>query len=270
MTSEDVLRKMAERARAEVATRQKLKSAALLTSLARAAPKAVALEAALRRSPAPVVIAGLWRRTPTRILDRDIDLVEAVEACEAGGAAAIALSAETAHLNAVADDFPRVRAATRLPLVRHDVVVDSYQLAEARIAGASAVWFIEAALPGRELARLLVAARDVGLESIIEVVTDDGLERVLDAGAAMLVVSTSPAAKERDNEALARVLRLVSRAVSAGALPLVSGVDDPFNREEFERAGASVFLVDAPIVLADDKCEAVKAWRGAGGLPRLG
>jgi indole-3-glycerol phosphate synthase len=261
MAGEDVVRKMADRARTEVAARLKLKPAAMLMTLARAAPKVPSLEAALRRAESPVVVAGLWRRTPERILDRDPDLAETARGCEEGGAAAIALSSETAHFGAVADDFPRVRAATRLPLVRHDLVVDPYQLAEARLAGASACWLFEAALPGPVLAKMLTAARDLGLDALVELVTDAGLERALDAGASLVVVSALAGPKESGEEAEARVLRHVARARSSGALPIVAGLDDPARRSAFEAAGAGVFLLDAPILLADDKPEAVRAWR---------
>jgi indole-3-glycerol phosphate synthase len=262
MAGEDVVRKMAERARTEVAQRAKLKPAALLRTLARSAPKATPLEAALRRAETPVVIAGLWRRTPERILDRDLELVEAVEAIESGGAVAFAVAAETAHFGAVVDDFPRVRAATRLPLIRRELVIDPYQFAEARIAGASAGWLVEAVLPGKELAAMLAAARDVGLEALVELVTDDGLERALDAGAAMVVLAPTPALKETAAEALARCVRQVSRTLAAGGVPIVAGVDAPSEREPFEAAGPTVFLVDAPLVLADDKRGALRAWRG--------
>jgi indole-3-glycerol phosphate synthase len=264
MAGEDVVRKMADRARVEVAQRAKLKPALLLRTLARSAPKAVTLEAALRRAGAPVVIAGLWRRNPGRILDRDLPMVEAVAACEEGGAVAVAVATETAYFGAVVDDFPRVRAATRLPLVRRECVVDPYQLAEARIAGASAGWLVEAVLPGKELPAMLAAARDVGLETLVEVVTDDGLVRALDAGAAMVVVSASPAMKESPDEARARALHQVALALRSGALAVVAGVDSPAERAAFESAGATVFLVDAPLVLADDKREALRAWRSAG------
>jgi indole-3-glycerol phosphate synthase len=264
MAGEDVVRKMVDRARAEVSQRMRLKPAPLLRTLARSAPKAVPLEPALRRSGAPVVIAGLWRRTPGRILDRDLPLVEAVEACEEGGVVAFALAVETAHFGGVADDFPRVRAATRLPLIRRECVVDPYQLSEARIAGASAAWLIESALPGKELAAMLAAARDVGVESPVELVTDDGLDRTLDAGAAMVVLSAAPAPKESAGEAAARCARQVSRALAAGVLPIVADVDAPNGRAAFDAAGAAVFIVDAPFVLADDKREAVGLWRSAG------
>jgi len=248
------LQRLVQRVRMEVATRLKCRPAVLLVPMAKAAPKPPPLEAALRRAEAPVVVAGLWRRTPERWLDRDLDLETAARACDEGGAVAHAVATDPALFGAVADDFPRARKGSRKPLLRREVIVDPYQLAEARIAGASGVWLRADALPGAALGLILKAARELGLESVVEVDGDEALERSLDAGAAMVAVASEvPQAGDI-------LHRLVTRALAAGSLPLVCVEDDAVCTAA-ARAGATVFVVDAPLIGADDRAQAVRDWR---------
>ncbi len=97
--------------------------------------------------------------------------------------------------------------------------------------------------------------------------SDDGLERALDAGATLVVTSASATLKETGAEVGLRAVGQVARTVACGALPVVSGVDDSARRVALEAAGATVLMVDAPIVLPGDKAEAVSAWRAGGTQP---
>ena len=75
---------------------------------------------------------------------------------------------ERPHFEGSLEDLRAARAATRLPILRKDFIVDPYQLYEALLAGADAVLLIVAAL-GEELAALHDLARELGLEALVEV-----------------------------------------------------------------------------------------------------
>ena len=82
-----------------------------------------------------------------------------------------------------------VRAATALPVLRKDFVLDPWQVWEARAAGADAVLLIVAALTDAELAGSSAAAREAGLDALVEVHDRAELDRALAAGSRIVGVN---------------------------------------------------------------------------------
>lgn len=91
----------------------------------------------------------------------------------AAGAAAISVLVEPHHWGGSLDDLRAVRSVERgvgwgVPVLAKDVIVDEYQIAEAGAAGADAVLLIAEALDDRELDELVVVARALGMDALIE------------------------------------------------------------------------------------------------------
>lgn len=86
-------------------------------------------------------------------------------------------------------DLRAVRAAVDIPILRKDFIVDSYQLLEARAAGADLALLIVAALDDDELARLHDTARELGLTALVEVHDEAETERAVALGAELIGVN---------------------------------------------------------------------------------
>ncbi len=126
------------------------------------------------------VIAECKRRSPSRgVLRADYDAAAIAARYEASGAAAISVLTEPTFFDGSLDDLEDVRQRVSLPLLRKDFVIDEYQLAEARAAGADAVLLIVAALDNERLRALHDGARARGLAALVEVHTREELDRAL-------------------------------------------------------------------------------------------
>jgi indole-3-glycerol phosphate synthase len=116
-------------------------------------------------------------------------VAEVCAAYERGGAAALSVLTEETRFDGSLDDLRAARAASSLPILRKDFMVDTYQLYEAAVNGADAVLLIVAALADERLFRLYEEARMLDLDCLVEVHDEPDLERALQLDADVLGIN---------------------------------------------------------------------------------
>src|SRR5688572_13829900 len=136
------------------------------------------------------LIAEFKRRSPSAgEIGGAAGVAEVVQAYERGGAAAVSILTDSRNFGGSLDDLRAARAASGLPILRKDFIVDPYQLAEAAVNGADAVLLIVAALNDDELGLLHDEARTIDLDCLVEVHDEPELERALAVGADVLGIN---------------------------------------------------------------------------------
>lgn len=182
------LEAVAERKRSEVAAAKRVVSLAALREECAALSPARSLRTALRKKRG--VIAELKRRSPSRgELAPDADAAATARRFEAHGAAAMSVLTDGPDFEGSLSDLANARGASVLPLLRKDFVIDPYQLAEARAAGAD-VALVILALTGPSLAgELIEEANSFGLEVLLEVHTATEFKFALESGAPLVGVN---------------------------------------------------------------------------------
>lgn len=246
-----------DRTRRDLAERP-LDEAILRASLGAVSPSR-SLPASLRAAQARdgvAVIAEVKRASPSSGVIASPDPVEQAEAYVEGGAAAISVLTERRHFGGSMDDLEAVCSVVTAPVLRKDFLVDRAQIIEARAAGADSVLLIVASLDGRELPSLLRAARDLGMEPLVETHSDDDLERALATDAEVIGVNA------RDLEtldvdveaALARIRRIPPGRVVVAESGIASRADAAAAVE----AGASAILVGEALMRATDPAAKVR------------
>jgi indole-3-glycerol phosphate synthase len=187
----DVLEAIVAATRRIVATRrEREEDAALEARASQRQPQTGRFREALSVPNRLNIIAECKRRSPSRgVLRADYDPVTLAASYERAGAAALSVLTEPTFFDGSLEHLAAVRGAVRLPILRKDFIIDSYQLLEARANGADAVLLIVAVLGERELRTLLSAARAFGLAALVEVHDDADLERALEAGAEIIGVN---------------------------------------------------------------------------------
>jgi indole-3-glycerol phosphate synthase len=214
------------------------------------------------------VIAEVKRSSPSRGLLAEIGDPAALAAeYQAGGAAAISVLTERRRFGGSLDDLRAVRRAVSVPVLRKDFIVSSYQLWEARAAGADLALLIVAALSDNELTGLVDRARSIGLTPLVEVHDVEQLSRAVDAGADLVGINARDLTTlEVDRATFARLAPRVPNGVVRVA---ESGVRGPRDVLDYARIGADVVLVGETLVTGKDPRTAVADMVAAGAHPAL-
>ena len=105
------------------------------------------------------------------------------------GAAAISVLTDERFFQGSLAHFDAVRRSVTLPLLRKEFIIDPYQVYEAKVYGADAVLLIVAALAPDVLKSLHGLAAELGLESLVEVHTEEELQTALDIGANVIGIN---------------------------------------------------------------------------------
>ena len=253
--------------RLDLADRQAVTSLDDLKAAARRAPDALDPLPAFRASGVSV-IAEVKRSSPSKgALASIADPAALAANYQAGGAATISVLTEERRFGGSLADLKAVRAAVDIPVLRKDFIVTSYQLWEARAAGADMALLIAAALTQNELDSLVDRAVSIGLTPIVEVHDEDEVDRALAAGATIIGVNArNLKTLEVDRETFARLAPLIPDTVVRIA---ESGVRGPRDVFDYAKLGAHVVLVGETLVKGDDPRSAVADLVAAGAHPSL-
>lgn len=213
------------------------------------------LVAALTRSGINI-IAEIKQRSPSKgIIREDFDPVRIAETYANGGAAALSVLCEEDFFGGSLDHLEAIRHRVALPLLRKDFIFDEYQIYESASAGADGVLLIVAILGDELLARLIVLARELGLQALVEVHSADEMNRAARAGAFMIGVNN------RDlttfNVDLETSVRLVAQAPKAAILVSESGIHGGQDIRRLKSAGFNGFLVGEHLMRASNPGDAL-------------
>lgn len=214
------------------------------------------------------VIAEVKRASPSKgtlaVIDDPAGLAAAYES---GGAAAVSVITEQRRFGGSLDDLRSVRSRVSIPVLRKDFIVSSYQLWEARAAGADMALLIVAALDQPALVSLVERAVSLGLTPLVEVHDEDELDRALEAEAELIGVNArNLKTLEVDRSTFARLAPRIPEHVVRIA---ESGVRGPHDVIEYARSGADVVLVGETVVTGDDPRATVADLVAAGAHPAL-
>ncbi len=247
-----VLERIVEDTRGEVKRRRKQTPLAELEALLERRPEEGfrPFSEALTR-PGVSVIAEHKRRSPSAGMIREgATVAEVVKAYERGGAAALSILTEPFHFGGSLDDLREARAASSLPVLRKDFIVDPYQLYEAAAAGADAILLIVAALELPQLDYLLQEAGALGLDALVEVHDERELEQALEVEADVLGLNNRDLADFSVD--IERTYELLSDVPAGKTVVSESGFSSRDELDELERVGVDAVLIGETLMRAGD------------------
>jgi indole-3-glycerol phosphate synthase len=216
---------------------------------------------ALQR-PGISLIAEHKRRSPSAGQIREgATVTDVVQAYERGGATALSVLTEGPHFGGSLDDLREARAASALPILRKDFLVDPYQVYESAAAGADAVLLIVAAVHADDLAVLNREARGLDLDVVVEVHDEAELECALEVVEADVIGINNRDLTDFSVD-LDRTFELLSDVPAGKTVVSESGIHTRDQLDELERVGVDAVLVGEGLMRADDMEAAVRSLTG--------
>ncbi len=130
------------------------------------------------------LIAEVKRQSPSAGAIRELfEPAEIAKAYEAAGAQAISCLMDSKYFGGGEGQWNEVRAATALPMLYKEFVIDPRQIFHAEALGASAVLLIVAALTDEELGSFIELVTRSGMTALVEVHTEEEMKRAVAVGA---------------------------------------------------------------------------------------
>ena len=209
------------------------------------------------------LIAEIKKASPSQAIIRaDFDPVAIARLYEAHGATCLSVLTDEQYFQGSLEYLKQVREAAAIPILRKDFVLDTYQLVEARAAGADAVLLIAECLDDCNLRKLHNEALALGMTPLVEFYEPANLERVLAAGAALVGVNNRDLRTFEVD--LDHTIRLREKVPLDCVLVGESGIHARADVLRLEAAGVEAMLVGESLMREPDIGAAVERLLGRG------
>jgi len=199
----------------------------------------------------PAVIAELKKASPSKgVLRGTFPVGLLANQLARSGASALSVLTDEEYFQVSLANLMEASAATELPCLRKDFVVDEFQLLESRAHHADAILLILAALDDKTFRTLLDRAESMDLDVLCEVHDHDELRRALEGGADVIGVNSRDL--KTFHVSLDTAIDLAESIPSHVLKIAESGIEKGDDVRELHAAGYQAFLVGETLMRAED------------------
>lgn len=241
----DILQRILETKRAELAEAQRQIAFDVLAARAREATPPrdfVAAVRAKRDAGRAAVIAEIKRASPSKgLLRADFDPAAIARAYESAGAACLSVLTDRTYFQGAGEHLRAARDACALPVLRKDFVIDPYQVIEARALGADCILLIVAALATAQMRELEALANELGMAVLVEVHDVRELEQALTLKTPLLGINNRNLRSFETR--LETTLGLLPKVPAERIVVTESGIATPADVARLRAQGVSAYLV---------------------------
>jgi indole-3-glycerol phosphate synthase len=250
----DILQKILEVKKAEVARAVAKKPYAAVHAEAEAMPKPRDFVGAIRGKIAegkPAVIAEIKKASPSRgVIRENFDPAAIARSYEAHGAACLSVLTDVQFFQGSKNHLIEARAACHIPVLRKDFMIAPYQICRARTIGADAILLIVAALDLSQMKELEALAHELGMAVLVESHDAAELELALQLKTPLIGINNR---NLRTFETRLETTLDLLPSISANRIVITeSGILKPADVQLMRDHGVNAFLVGEAFMRAED------------------
>ncbi|OHB59030.1 MAG: hypothetical protein A2173_07390 [Planctomycetes bacterium RBG_13_44_8b] len=248
----DILKQILTDKQAEVERQKKTVPLAQLKEQLKELPKCRNFHKAVTKvNPRGInVIAEVKKASPSAgLIRKDFDAVQIAKIYESCGADAISVLTDEKYFQGRLEYLSQIKKAVSVPVLRKDFIIDSYQVYEARAAGADAILLIAEAfnLNNGKIVDLMILAAELSLTVLLEVHSAETLLKVRSlvdfpkAHYSVLGINNRDLTTMKMD--LNTTVRLAELAGDVDGLMAESGIKTKADVEKVKKAGATAVLI---------------------------
>jgi indole-3-glycerol phosphate synthase len=197
------------------------------------------------------IIAEVKRRSPSRgIIRKDFDPIKIASIYERNGAAAVSVLTDKQFFGGDEKYPGDIKKNVRLPLLRKDFIIDTYQIYETRSLGGDALLLIACLLEEEQLREYIYLTESLGLSALVEIHSRGELDKALTAGAYIIGINN------RDLKTFSTDLKTsldIAPHIPTDRIVISeSGIHTRRDIEALIKAGIRAFLIGESLMLSNN------------------
>lgn len=188
------------------------------------------------------LICEVKKASPSHGLIREnFNHVEIAKNYEEAGATCISVLTDEKYFMGSNQYLQEIRTISKLPILRKDFTVDSYQIYEAKMLGANCILLIVAMLDDEKLRELENQALDAELSVLVEIHNEEELHRAAKLKSKLIGINNRNLKTLKTN--LETSILLAKQVPNDYVLISESGIKDHLDIELLQQAGINCFLI---------------------------
>lgn len=202
------------------------------------------------------IIAEFKRKSPSKgFINKDANVKDVVAGYEKYGASVVSVLTDEHFFGGSFEDLNQAKATLSIPVLRKDFIVDEYQVYETKAIGADLMLLIAECLTKDEVYNLAKIAKEIGLEVLLELHSEDQLDKVNEFIDLIGINNRDLKTFHVDIEKSKQILKQLPKDLIKVA---ESGISDPKTVKELRKAGFQSFLIGENFMKNENPTEAFK------------
>ncbi|QTV06486.1 indole-3-glycerol phosphate synthase TrpC [Faecalibacter bovis] len=187
------------------------------------------------------IIAEFKRKSPSKgFINENANVKEVVAGYEQFGASVVSVLTDENFFGGSLEDLQQAKEVLSIPVLRKDFIIDVYQVYETKAIGADLMLLIAECLTKDEVHDLAKLAKEIGLEVLLEIHSEDQLEKVNEYIDLIGINNRNLKTFVVDTEKSKQILQQLPEDLIKVA---ESGITDPEVVKDLKEAGFQSFLI---------------------------